>query len=477
MRIAFFITAFNGGTTDENSAPIWQTQEIPNPAFVGSLYEVALEATDPDGDVLTYSFDAERGGTAPVGMTIDAESGKIAWTPTLEQLGEHTFTVVVSDGRGAYATATATLSVVEYERNAAPEFKSEPANYALAEIEYLYRPQIVDANGDAFTTTLCEAPDGMVFDAETNVLRWTPSLDDVGTTVRVALETQDVRGAWSTQIWEIAVCVDRVNEAPTIVSQPSNFVQLGETYAYDVVAVDPENDALIYSLTTAPDGMAIDAATGRIRWTPNRNDLGVSIVGVSVEDATGNRCSQEFWVSTFTVNLAPQITSSAPSGVYAGDEYVYALAAFDPENDPISFRLDEAPEGMTIDSQTGLVRWATTAADVGEYSFGVALSDGFNEYGVRYEIVVLEKPNISVGDAENNPPQILSTPEQYGEVGVRYEYAVVATDPDGDALSYSLETAPQNAVIDPITGVLTWTPNASQMGVSDFIVVVTDARG
>jgi len=465
------------GATDKNSAPILLTQEISNPAFVDSLYEVVLEATDPDGDALTYSFDAERGGTAPVGMTIDAESGKIAWTPTLEQLGEHTFTVVVADGRGAYATATATLSVVEYEQNVAPEFKTEPSNYALAGLEYLYRPQIVDANGDAFTLTLREAPEGTTFDPETNLLRWTPTLDDVGTTVRVALEAKDVRGASATQVWEIAVCADCVNLAPTIVSQPSNLVQPGETYVYDVVAVDPENDALVYSLTTGPDGMAIDALTGKVRWTPTGNDLGVSSVSIIVEDASGNRCSQQFEILTFMINLPPQIISSAPSGVYAGDAYFYAIEVYEPEEDPVSFRLDEAPEGMTIDSQTGLVCWATTAADVGEYSFGVVLSDGFNEYGVRYEIVVLEKPNISVGDAENNPPQILSTPEQYGEVGARYEYAVVATDPDGDALSYSLEAAPKNATIDPLTGVLTWTPNASQVGVSDFIVVVADARG
>ena len=42
------------------------------------------------------------------------------------------------------------------------------------------------------------------------------------------------------------------------------FAQLyaAPAYRYDVKAIDPDHDALTYSLTTAPPGMLIDAATG-----------------------------------------------------------------------------------------------------------------------------------------------------------------------------------------------------------------------
>ena len=42
----------------------------------------------------------------------------------------------------------------------------------------------------------------------------------------------------------------------------------------------------------------------------------------------------------------------------------------------------------------------------------------------------------------NNPPVITSTPLETATVGETYTYTVEATDPDGDALTYSLVTSP-----------------------------------
>jgi hypothetical protein len=65
-----------------------------------------VEATDPDGDPLTFSLDA-----APAGMTIDAATGLLTWTPTPAQIGNHTVTVRVHDNGGGAAIQTFTLTV------------------------------------------------------------------------------------------------------------------------------------------------------------------------------------------------------------------------------------------------------------------------------------------------------------------------------------------------------------------------------
>ena len=41
-----------------------------------------------------------------------------------------------------------------------------------------------------------------------------------------------------------------------------------------------------------------------------------------------------------------------------GGVYSYQVEAADPEGDPISFSLADAPEGMTIDPESGLLSWA-----------------------------------------------------------------------------------------------------------------------
>jgi|CXWL01.1.fsa_nt_gi RHS repeat-associated protein len=79
----------------------------PVTATVGQLYSYPVVASDPDsGDTLTYSL-----STAPTGMTIDAITGLVHWTPTLAQLGSQAVTVQVKDSFNAIATQNVTLTV------------------------------------------------------------------------------------------------------------------------------------------------------------------------------------------------------------------------------------------------------------------------------------------------------------------------------------------------------------------------------
>ena len=62
-------------------------------------------------------------------------------------------------------------------------------------------------------------------------------------------------------------------------------------------------------------------------------------------------------------------------------------------------------------------------------------------------------------------------------VGEAFSFDYDAVDPDGDVLSYSLEgdPMPASATIDPVTGILTWTPTPDQGGTTfDVTVSVSD---
>jgi hypothetical protein len=67
-----------------NSIPITST-------LIGELYTYDVEATDGDGDTLTYSLTSNPGG-----MTIDSATGVITWTPTM--FGNYNVGLEVSDG-------------------------------------------------------------------------------------------------------------------------------------------------------------------------------------------------------------------------------------------------------------------------------------------------------------------------------------------------------------------------------------------
>ncbi len=150
-------------------------------------------------------------------------------------------------------------------------------------------------------------------------------------------------------------------------------------------------------------------------------------------------------------------------------DYVYPVRAVDADGDPITFSLAEAPQGATIDPQTGRIAWEPPAA--GTYHFVVQADDGRGGRGTQeYDVTV-------TGGAPDQAPSITSTAPTQATAGLPFAYPVSATDPDGDLLAYYLTQAPDGMAIDRTTGAITWTPTLAQMGPQGVTVQVLDGRG
>lgn len=77
----------------------------------------------------------------------------------------------------------------------------------------------------------------------------------------------------------------------------------------------------------------------------------------------------------------------------------------------------------------------------------------------------------------NRRPQVQPIPEQRVLEGSTLSFAVDATDPDGDDLTYGLETTEAGMAIDPNGGTVSWTPGPGSTGVYQVTVKATDDRG
>jgi hypothetical protein len=99
----------------------WQPRAFVNgaPTFVAGGESQAIdenrtltfdvEATDPDGDALTYTV-----GELPAGASFDPATRQFSWTPDYTQAGEYTVEFTAADGDDAYtlsATKTVTITV------------------------------------------------------------------------------------------------------------------------------------------------------------------------------------------------------------------------------------------------------------------------------------------------------------------------------------------------------------------------------
>jgi len=147
---------------------------------LGETYTYDVNATDPEGDTLTYSLI-----TKPTGMTINSATGLIKWTPKAE--GNFAVVVKVSDGV-LYIIQSFTIVASKLPDppapppivNYAPIITSIPGNTAIIGVAYLYDVNATDPEGDVLTYSLTKKPDDMTINSTTGLISWTPASDQIG---------------------------------------------------------------------------------------------------------------------------------------------------------------------------------------------------------------------------------------------------------------------------------------------------------
>ena len=74
------------------------------------------------------------------------------------------------------------------------------------------------------------------------------------------------------------------NRKPVIETISAQIGKVGQEFIYQVIAYDPDNGELIYSLNEKPEGMQIESSTGLINWIPGENQIGTFTVKVKVSN-------------------------------------------------------------------------------------------------------------------------------------------------------------------------------------------------
>ncbi len=442
-----------------NNAPII-TSNPDLDTVINLPYQYQIQAQDADGDPLTFRLD-----TAPTGVTLDATTGILRWTPINSQVGQHTFTLIASDDKGGETRQTYNLNVLAFAPNHTPEITSTPRNSVALGTSYFYTLNTSDPDGDPLAINLQNAPTGMTLNQQ-GFITWTPEANQLGNhTVKV--QVNDGRSGFIEQEWTIAVVSQRSNnQAPQILSTPSLKANINQVYQYNLVGNDPDGDPIFWSLETRPQGMSLDVTKGTIRWQPKFDQIGLHEVVIQVIDTQGATSSQRFTLAVNGVNLPPNITSVPFTRTVTNQTYTYTVVAKDPENGILTYNLGRKPNGMTID-QTGKIQWTPT--QVGNYDIDVLVADNQGATTTQtYQLVVGTQ-------AINQAPNITSTPLFVANVGSPYQYQIQASDPDGQSLTYQLIESPQGMTINANTGLVQW--NTPITGNYKVVVAAFDSQG
>ena len=156
-----------------------------------------------------------------------------------------------------------------------------------------------------------------------------------------------------------------------------------------------------------------------------------------------------FEVSLAPPNQAPSIdTQLADRENDEGDSVSFPINASDPDGDSLLFDAQGLPDGLLIDPVTGLVegRIAAGAAVSSPYDVRIRVSDpgGLgDEQGFTWLVNAQPEPN--------RPPTITRPADRTDAVGDWVSLSFVVSDPDGDAVSCSVQGLPDGLSVSGCT--------------------------
>jgi hypothetical protein len=246
---------------------------------------------------------------------------------------------------------------------------------------------------------------------------------------------------------------------------------------FTLVGSDPDaGQTLNYSLEPgAPATAQINATTGAFTWTPSEAEgPGTFEFQVRVTDNGSPALSavRPVTIQVLEANTPPSLAAVPPVNGKVGVPLTLQLNGSDTDLpvQTLAYRLADPLPGALLNPATGFFEWTPGAAQAGNVPVRFIVSDSGSP-GLEGDLVV------QFVIAPNQVPTLAEIAPVSGPELAALTFTASGADADaGQTLTYSLGAgAPAGALIDPTTGVFTWTPGeADGPGTFPVVVRVTD---
>ncbi|HEY6817505.1 MAG TPA: putative Ig domain-containing protein [Croceibacterium sp.] len=471
-----------------NTAPVF-TSTPPAAATIGQALSHQVAATDAEGHAIVFGL-----LSGPAGMTIDATTGLLTWTPPAGASAETAVVVEAFDTRGAVSLQRFVLAVAGGNR--APTFTIAPSRIEGAESGlFEFQLAAVDPDLDALTYWADGLPAGASFDPATRIFSWLSDFQSAGTySVRFFVTDGTDRD-------EVVVdlLVAELNEPPQVVVPADRVAQEGAVIHFRIQARAESDRELTFASDGLPFGATLNPTTGEFEWVPSYIQAGVYTVPFFVSDGEAV-VAFETKITVLPANAAPVFDQQDGWQVLEGQQLVFTAFAFDPDNPYYTPALRTAdgtveqttnlpqtvtveaigalPEGATFDPVTLELRWAPTNGQAGTYEFRFRATDTGGDTPLTSEIVV----PVTVFN-QNRRPSVTPIENVTVPKDTVLEIPVEAFDADGNPLVLrAVNESPFRPLPEFVTfidngdgtGTIRLAPGANQRGDHTIVVIATD---
>src|SRR5437867_56180 len=410
----------------------------------GQTANQTLTATDADGQALTFTKAA-----GPTYATVTTTTpgtgtgtGNLALAPGFSDSGTATVSISVSDGAGGTDSKSLTVTVNNVDRPVSLAAINNMTVAAGSTADQTFTA--TDPDGDAITFTHT----GPTFMTRTdNVQSGTTRTGNIhlapvaGTSGTFAASVTATSTA-TTHTKTLTVTVQDVNREP-VLAQPANMtVNEGQVANQTITATDPDGNPLTFSKVSGPAYVTVTTttqgtgtATGNIALAPGFSDAGTATASVSATDGSLSD-GKAFTITVNNVNQNPVLAEPANRTVNEGATANQTLTATDADGQALTFTKAAGPTYATV---------TTTTPGTGTGTGNLALAPGFSDSGTATVSISVsdgaggtdsKSLTVTVNNVNRNP--VLAQPANMTvNEGATADQTFTATDPDGDAITFT----------------------------------------
>jgi hypothetical protein len=430
---------------------------------------VAIAASDPDGDALTYAV-----STAPAHGALSGTLPGGTYTPAPDYNGADLFFVTVSDGdESVLIRVDVTITPVNDAPVAVDDALADDEDTILTVAATTLLANDTDPDGDPLTITAVTSGTGGTVALVGTSVTFTPSPDFLGD----AAFTYTASDGTATDTATVTITVGGVNDAPVAVDDAVTATEdtALTIAAADLLANDTDTEGQVLTITTVADpvGGAVALVGTDITFTPAADFNGAGSFTYTVSDGAAEDTAL-VTVTVGAVNDPPVAMDDAYD--MAEDEPLVLVTSTPLDNDEdldgdalVITEVSNPVNGTVVLAGTDIT--FTPSQDFnGTASFEYTVSDG-----TATDTATI---TLTIGPGNDVPVAIDDTAETDEDVPLVIEGSVLTandTDVDGDALTVFDVRDPVNGTVDLEGQTITFTPDPDFNGTASFVYTVSDA--
>ncbi|MDI6792534.1 MAG: VWA domain-containing protein [bacterium] len=362
------------------------------------------EDISKDFDLTPYESDVENSGAdlswsiAPdsvdTGMFLAGIADKtLTITPLPDKFGRDDITLILTDKDGGQARKTDVTIIIN------PVSDDPPVIESFSPVAP--NPAINEGNSLTFTVTAVDPDDDLLSYSwkldgtevsTTNSYTCFPTYEDSGLH-QVLLVVSD--GSLSaSQAWTIAV--NNVNRCPVPAEIGDRSVNENSLLTINLTASDPDNDSVIFSAETLPEGAAfIDNGneTAAFNWMPGYDNSGSYEVTFKVSDGA---CTKEERVTITVDEVNRPPVANAGFDVTVAKNTLVTLdgsGSSDLDGDTLTYTWSQTAGHEVILSDSTAVQPTFIPAEADTYTFELVINDG-QENSDPARVTIMVEPDI-----------------------------------------------------------------------------------